>query len=154
MWSFFLTALGIVVSDQLTKLWITTNLLEGQVGFQAGIFQIVRIPRNSGAAFGLFQGHSPLLMVVDFIGIALLLAYIFVIRRRYPQLHSRLSRIALGLVLGGTIGNLIDRIRFGSITDFVSIGWWPVFNVADSAIVVGVILFAFMILRFAGKETT
>jgi signal peptidase II len=153
MWSFFLTALGIVVSDQITKLWITTNLLEGQVGFQAGIIQIIRIPRNSGAAFGLFRGYSPVLMAVDFIGVALLLAYIFFIRRRYPQLDSRLSRIALGLVLGGTIGNLIDRIRFGSITDFVSIGWWPVFNVADSAIVVGVIVFAFLILRLAGKET-
>jgi signal peptidase II len=152
MWSFFLTAFGAAVTDQLTKLWITANLLEGQVWVQAGIFQIIRIPRNSGAAFGLFQGQSPVLMVIDFIGIALLLAYVLIIRRRYAQLDNRLTRIALGLVLGGTIGNLIDRLRFGAVTDFISVGWWPVFNVADSCIDVGVIIFAIMILRQARKE--
>jgi signal peptidase II len=154
MWSFFLTAFGAAVTDQLTKLWITANLLEGQVWVQAGIFQIIRIPRNSGAAFGLFQGQSPVLIVIDFIGIALLLAYVLIIRRRYAQLDNRLTRIALGLVLGGTIGNLIDRLRFGAVTDFISVGWWPVFNVADSCIDVGVIIFAIMILSQARKETS
>jgi signal peptidase II len=152
MWSFFLTASLVVVADQLSKLWITTNLHEGQVLFEAGIFQIVRIPRNSGAAFGLFQDQSFVLTIVAFVGIALLLVYAFIIRPRFSPLGSRLARLALGLVLGGTIGNLIDRLRFGGVTDFVSIGWWPVFNVADPAIVAGTILFAYLMLRMAGTE--
>ena len=152
MWSFFLTALLVVVADQLSKFWIRSNLLEGQSLFEAGFFKIARIPPNSGAAFGLFQDQSFALTIVAFIGIGLLLVYAFIIRRQFSPLGSLTARLALGLVLGGTIGNLIDRLRFGGVTDFISIGWWPVFNVADPAIVVGVILFAYFLLRIAQAE--
>jgi len=152
MWPFFLTAFLVLTADQLSKLWITSNLREGQVLWQAGILQIIRIPRNSGAVFGLFQDQSLILTIVAFIGIGFLLFYALVIRPRYALLGSLPARIALGLVLGGTIGNLIDRLRFGGVTDFISIGWWPVFNVADMSITTGVILFAFLVLRSAGAE--
>jgi signal peptidase II len=149
MWSFFLTALGVVVADQLSKLGIRSSLLEGQSLFEAGFFRIVRIPPNTGAAFGLFQGQSFILTVLSIVGAGLLLAYIFVIRPRFLPLDSLLTGTTLGLILGGIIGNLIDRLWFGGVTDFISIGWWPAFNIADSALVVGVILFAYSMLRLA-----
>jgi signal peptidase II len=146
MWPFLITAALVLAADLLSKLWITSNLAEGEALWRAGIFAIVRIPRNSGAIFGLFQDQSLILTIVAFIGIGLLLLYMLVIRHQFSLLDSLPARLALGLVLGGTIGNLIDRLRFGGVTDFISIGWWPVFNVADMALTTGIILFAFLIL--------
>ena len=141
---FSLTALLVVAADQLSKLWIR-SYSEGQLIFEAGFFRITHI-HNTGASFGLFQGQSFSLTIVAFIGIVLVLLYVFLLPRRFPFLDTRLSRLALGLVLGGTIGNLIDRLRFGYVTDFVDIGIWPTFNVADSAITAGIILFAYFLL--------
>ncbi len=146
MWQFFFTALAAVAADQLTKLWITDRLAEGHVLWHWWIVDIVRIQRNSGAAFGFFQGMSPFLTFVDIVGICLLLFYVIYIRPRYERLAGMWPTIALALVLGGTTGNLIDRLRFGGVTDFISIGIWPVFNVADSCITVGVVMFALSIL--------
>jgi signal peptidase II len=157
MWSLFLTTLGVAVADQLSKWWIR-SYPEGATIFQAGFIRIIHI-HNTGSAFGFFQGQSLALAIVAIIGIALLLVYAFIIRRRYPYFDTRLTRIALGLILGGTIGNLIERIahlidpvRFGGITDFIDLGIWPAFNVSDSAIVVGVIIFACSLLFFARKH--
>jgi len=146
---FFLTAWLVVYADQLSKLWIRSNLDIGQSLFEVGIFQIIRFPPNTGAAFGLFPHQSFALTIVAIVGIALLLVYAFVISPRFLSLDNLLGRSALGLILGGTIGNLIDRLRFDGVTDFISIGIWPAFNLADSAIVVGVILFAYSLLRLA-----
>jgi len=152
MWSFFFTALGVVVADQLSKLWIRSNLLEGQSLFEAGLFRIIRFPPNPGAAFGLFQDYSFVLTIVAIVGIAFLLVYALIIRPTFLSLDSLLTRTALGLILGGIIGNLIDRLRFGGVIDFISLGWWPAFNIADSAIVVGVIIFAYSLLFLAKKH--
>ena len=148
MWLFFLAALGVVVADQLTKLGIRSSLLEGQSLFEAGIFSITRVPPNTGAAFGLFQDQSFALAIVAIIGAGLLLAYVLIARNQFPLLDNLLAWTALGLVLGGIIGNLIDRLIFGGVTDFISVGWWPAFNIADSAVVVGVILFVCSLLRW------
>lgn len=152
LWSFFLTALGVVLADQLSKLGIRSNLLVGQSLFEVGFFQITRVPPNTGAAFGLFQDHSFALTIAAIIAAGLLLVYAFIIRRQLLPLDGRLAGIALGLVLGGTVGNLIDRLLFGGVTDFISVGWWPAFNIADSSVVVGVILFAYSLLRLARKH--
>lgn len=146
---FFLTGLGVVFLDQLTKWWISSNLGIGQVLFEAGVFKIVRIPPNPGAAFGIFPGLSYALAVFSFIGVVLILLYgLFVHHRLFPS-GGLVGWIALGLILGGTIGNLIDRSRFGAVTDFISLGWWPAFNIADSAIVVGAILIGCLLLGLA-----
>jgi signal peptidase II len=150
MWSFFLTALMVVVADQLSKLWIRSNLLEGQSLFEAGFFKIIR-GYNTGAVFGLFQGQSFILTIIAFVGVIVLLLYAYLFNRRSSLLDNMLSRIGIGLVLGGAIGNLIDRLCFGGVTDFISVGWWPAFNIADSAIVVGVIIFAYSLLFLAKK---
>jgi signal peptidase II len=151
MWPFFLAALGVVVADQFTKLGIRASLLEGQSLFEAGIFKIARFPPNTGAAFGLFQDHAFALAIVAIVGAALLLVYALLIRHHFSPLNNLLAWTALGLVLGGIVGNLIDRLRLGGVTDFISIGWWPAFNIADSAVVVGAILFAYSLLRLTRK---
>ncbi len=157
---FFLTALLVVAADQLTKwLWIG-SYPENETIFEAGFFRIIHV-ENTGSSFGLFKDHSFALIIVAIVGIVLLLVYALFVYRRYPALDNRLNRIALGLILGGTIGNLIERLchlvdpsQFGGVTDFISIGIWPAFNIADSAVVVGAILFAYSLLSLvrAGKH--
>ena len=147
--AFFLTAGLIVVVDQLSKAWIRTYP-EGQSLFEIGFFRLTHI-YNTGAAFGLFKGHSFTLTIVASVGIALLLLYVLFLYRKFPLLDNRLGRPAFGLVLGGTVGNLIDRLNPGleGVTDFISIGFWPAFNIADSAIVVGIITIAYSLLFLA-----
>jgi len=137
---FSLTALLVAAADQLSKIWIRSNLDVAQSLPEIGLFRITRI-HNTGAAFGLFQDQSFSLTIVAFIGIVVILFFALSVSRRFPLLDTKLVKPALGLVLGGTIGNLVDRLRFGYVTDFIDIGIWPTFNIADSAVTVGVILF-------------
>ncbi|MEK7352941.1 MAG: signal peptidase II, partial [Chloroflexota bacterium] len=129
---FFLTALLVATADQLTKVWIR-SYSEGQVIFKAGFFSIIHT-NNSGAAFGILQDQSFLLTIAGFTGILLILLFTFIISRHSPFLGTKAGKLALGLVLGGTIGNLTDRLRYGHVTDFISVSIWPTFNIADSAV--------------------
>ena len=149
----FLIALLVVAADQLSKIWIRSNIPFRESQFEAGFFRLTHI-HNTGAAFGLFQGQSFLLSIIAMVGIAVFLVYAFVIYRGFPFLDNMPNRVALGLVLGGTVGNLIDRLRLGYVTDFIDFGFWPAFNIADSAVTVGVILFAYSLLSVArtGKQ--
>jgi signal peptidase II len=99
----------------------------------AGVdFGIVHVT-NSGAAFGMLQGQTPFLIGTSLVGLlAILLYYV------YPPMDHGIIRIALGMQLGGAIGNLIDRVRVGEVTDFVDVGTFPTFNVADSSISVSI----------------
>ncbi len=143
---FFLIALLVVVADQLSKIGIRSNLALGESLPETGLFRLTHV-YNTGAAFGLFQGQSFPLTVVAIFGIVVLLLFTLLFYHRFPLLDSRLGKPALGLILGGTVGNLIDRLRFGFLTDFIDFGFWPAFNIADSAITVGVIIFAYSLLR-------
>lgn len=147
MW-FLFPFLLVVAADQLTKFWVRAHPL-GETIYQLGFLRIVRI-QNTGAAFGLFPNHSLILTIVDFIAIALIL--VILLSGRFSFLKVNLSRFALGLILGGTIGNLIDRSRFGSVTDFIDVGFWPVFNIADSALTVGIIILAYFLFRLAKTD--
>jgi len=150
--AFFLTALLIVVADQLSKLWVRSNLALGESLPETGLFRLTHI-YNTGAVFGLFQGQSFPLIIVAGIGIVVVLLFTLLFYHRFPLLDNRLGKPALGLLLGGSIGNLIDRLRFGGVTDFIDVGIggyrWPAFNIADSAVVVGTIIFAYCLLRLA-----
>jgi len=141
----FIIAFLVVAADQLTKLWIRSNLLVGQSLPETGFFRLTHV-HNTGAAFGLFYGQSFPLTVVGLVSVVIILLYALFLHRRFPFLDYRLTNSALGLILGGIIGNLIDRLRFGYITDFIDVGIWPTFNIADSSIVVGVIIFAYSLL--------
>lgn len=147
----FLIVLLVAATDQFSKLWIQANLPFQHSLFEIGFFRITHI-HNSGAAFGLFQGYPFALAIVSSVGAALLLTYALVVYRRYPFLDNLPNRVAIGLILGGTVGNLIDRLRLGYVIDFIAFNFWPAFNVADSAVTVGAILFACSILFIAGSE--
>ncbi|MBI2850394.1 MAG: signal peptidase II [Chloroflexi bacterium] len=148
---FFLTALMVAAVDQFTKFWIR-SYPEGGVIFQAGFFRITHAS-NSGAAFGILQDQTFFLTVVAFAGILVILLFALLFPRHYPFLNTTAGQIVLGLILGGTAGNLIDRLRFGQVTDFINVGIWPTFNLADSAVSIGVVLFAFLFL-FSNKTRT
>jgi signal peptidase II len=134
----------VLVLDQLTKALVISRLAPGESWPADPAFGLLSLSHvhNTGVAFGLFQGNSDFLIVVSAIIVAVLLAY----QHNLPG-GSRLMRLAIGLQIGGAIGNVIDRVRLGHVTDFFKVGWWPVFNVADSAIVVGVLLLAFELWR-------
>ena len=149
---FLLSALLVVAADQLSKLWIRSNLALGESLFEIGFFRLIRV-HNSGSAFGLFQGQSLLLTIIALVGVAVILLYVFVFHHKFPFLDNWRGRLALGLVLGGIAGNLIDRIYLGYITDFIGFSFWPAFNIADSAIVVGTIILAHSLICLARAGT-
>ena len=143
---FFLTALLVVVADQLSKSWIRSNLAVGESMPETGFLRLAHV-QNTGAAFGLFKDQALPLTIVAFIGIAVLLFFVLFMHRRFPFLATMPAKLVLGLSLGGTVGNLIDRLRYGYVTDFIAIGRWPAFNIADSSVVVGTILIAYLLIR-------
>jgi len=138
----------IVLADQITKWWIRSNLAIGQSIPETGFFRITHV-YNTGAAFSIFWDNNRALIIVASIELVLVLVYFLFIRQRYGFLTGVWNTVASALILGGIIGNLIDRIHQGHVTDFIDVGPWPVFNVADSCGVVGVILFAVTILFFS-----
>jgi signal peptidase II len=141
-----ITILIIVVGDFFTKEWVRSFPPDGETIYKLGFVHIIHIT-NTGSAFGAFQGYSLVLTIVAILGLFVLTWLGIYIYRHYPQFVNMPNRIALGLILGGDLGNLIDRLRFGRVTDFVDPGFFPVFNVADSAITIGVILVIYSLLR-------
>ena len=143
---FYLTALLVLAADQISKTLIRSNLDVGQSTYELGFFRITHI-HNTGAAFGLFPGQTLPLIIVGLISVSAILVIIIFFPHRFPVLNNQISRLGLGLLLGGTLGNLVDRLRLGYATDFINFDMWPAFNVADSAITVGALLFAYSLLR-------
>ena len=88
-----------------------------------------------------------LLVAFDIVGICLILLLVTFFHGHLNFLSTRLGKLSLGLILGGTVGNLIDRLSYGYVTDFIDIGIWPVFNIADSSVVVGALLLAYLIIK-------
>jgi len=149
--AFAVITLLVIIADQLSKFWINGTLQPGETLFDIGFFRIVYV-LNSGAAFGMFKNATTILIIVDFIGIAAILYLVFGLRRQWPFIDKMLVRVSIALLLGGTIGNLIDRIRVGEVTDFLDFKIWPVWNVADASVTVGVILLAYCFIFLAGHE--
>lgn len=131
----------VIVADQLSKIWITANLARGESLSDTGFFQIVHV-QNTGAIFGIFKDHTLTIIILGSLGIVVILLLVFILRGRWSFLNSTLVMSGIALVMGGTIGNQIDRLRLGHVTDFLDFKVWPAFNVADSAITVGVIIIA------------
>ncbi|MBF0153296.1 MAG: signal peptidase II [Magnetococcales bacterium] len=132
-------ALLVLVADQVTK-WIATQALgQGSVVILPGYLDLV-IVHNVGAAFGLFTGLPTTWRIGILAGVAIVAIVLMLHLLR--QAESYWSASALALVLGGALGNLMDRLRLGWVVDFVHVHWhdlsWPVFNLADSAITLGI----------------
>jgi len=138
--AFVLITLAVVAIDQVSKFCIRTILPTDHSIPQEGLFRITHIENPSGI-FGLPLNRAFLIVLAIIVMGAILFVYY-----RYPLSREKLIKIALGFLMGGAIGNLVDRLfigKFGEVTDFIDIGVWPVFNLADSAIVIGVILIAY-----------
>lgn len=142
---FFLTAFLVLTTDQFTKSWLRSHVALGESWPLTGWLKLSHIG-NTGSAFGLFQNQSLILTIIAFIGIAFLLVLALYGYRHLPFLGSTWGKVALGLVLGGTVGNVVDRIRLGYVTDFIDFGFWPAFNIADSSIVTGTAIIAVILL--------
>lgn len=125
--AFWIIAILIVLVDQITK-FLLTDVHRG----------IINYVTNTGAAFSLFEGGVVFLAIIS-VFVAFFIIYFF---RRYPRLY-----LPLGFLLGGTVGNLIDRTFFGYVRDFIDLSVWPVFNVADSFNVIGVMIILYFVLK-------
>ena len=132
-----LIALVVIALDQLTKRAVQQNLALGEALLVFPPWEFVRIVHwvNTGAAFGMFQGGNAVLIGLT---VAITLA-ILVYYQTLPEDHL-FQRICLALMVGGSIGNLIDRLTLGYVVDFVAVGRFPVFNLADSCVTVSVFL--------------
>jgi signal peptidase II len=139
-----IVALAIVLLDQVTKLWVAASMrLHQSTPIVDGFFNLTSV-RNTGAAFSMFADQAPafrvpLFIVVSLAAVGVILSFV----RSIPAGH-KVALAGCAFVLGGAIGNLIDRIAYGEVIDFLDVYWgdwhWPAFNVADSFITVGVIL--------------
>ena len=139
--AFFIPALGVVVADQLTKQWVRSFV---PMDSSVSILGPVRFTHvaNSGAVFGL--PANPLVLV----GLIVVIMAVLVLSYRQSYFDGWLLRPVLGALLGGGVGNLIDRLRLGFVTDFVDVQVWPIFNLADSIIVVGTVAMMYsLVLR-------
>ena len=124
-------------SDQLSKLWVRAHLALGESLPITDRLSLINI-ENTGSAFGLLANQTFLIITISIAGLLFILLFL-----RYLSPATTLSIVSIGLIMGGAVGNLIDRLRFGCVTDFIDIRlWgnfhWHTFNIADAAITVGV----------------
>ncbi|MGZ4194277.1 MAG: signal peptidase II [Solirubrobacteraceae bacterium] len=130
--------MAVLILDQLTKHTLAANVAAGETKkFLPGV-DLVHV-RNTGVAFGVLSGGGALVLIFTLAALSLLLVY-FARRPTRPGLW-----IPTGLLVGGAIGNLIDRIGSGAVTDFIKLPLWPAFNVADMAITFGILALIYML---------
>jgi signal peptidase II len=135
-----LVAVAVVVADQVTKAIVRASIDPFErVKVIPGV-HLVRA-QNEGVAFSVFSSGGPLVVIVAVLALGALLAFFA------THLHRRLVWLPTGLLLGGAAGNLIDRIRLGSVTDFIQLPHWPAFNLADCGITVGVLVLVWVLER-------
>jgi signal peptidase II len=124
--------IGIIVVDQLVKFLVRQDMYVGEsIPIINGVLSITYV-QNMGAAFNLFSGKGFILIAVPTISVAFAAWYM----EHHPNAHKTLY-ISLCLIIAGGIGNLIDRLTLGFVTDMIDISWWPVFNIADVAVCIG-----------------
>lgn len=144
---FFTIAAAVIALDQITKVIIRWTLDRGEAWPDRDWpLHIINVA-NSGAAFGMLEGQTVFLIITSLIGVvAIVLYYLF------PPMEHGMLRVALALLLGGAAGNLIDRVRFGEVTDFINFDHFPAFNVADASINIGVAAIILFFLFFEGER--
>jgi signal peptidase II len=138
-------ALAALGADQLTKSVVSGHLALDEGIHVVGPFSIHHV-QNSGIAFGLFSSATGAVIALTSVAVAWMLVFFARSGSRHPILPA-----ALGLVIGGSLSNLIDRVRLGHVTDFLDFKYWPAFNLADSFIVIGVVIL-FVVLLFTDRE--
>ena len=143
---FYVPMLVFLVLDQLLKYWIRSNMTIGQsIPVISGIFHITYI-ENPGAAFGILANHRILFLLLT-IAITGIMVYLYLSLRN----KKSLAALSLGLVISGAAGNFIDRFLRGTVTDMFDFQIWPIFNIADICICVGIALLCYVLI-FKGEE--
>jgi len=139
-YTFWLIAIVTIVLDQLTK-WVVTSTME--VGRSIPVFPFFSLThiRNTGAGFGILQGQNTIFILVALIAIV---AIVLMMKKILEKHHTT---VFATLILGGAAGNLIDRLVYGSVTDFLNFSFWPAFNLADAALTIGVLGLIWMEIR-------
>jgi len=140
---FLVTAILVLVADQVTKSLIIERVPENSPSIEIirGLLYITHV-KNSGAAFGMFQGYTNILAIISMVAIALI-----IILKVILKLNFAFYNVSLGFILGGAIGNLIDRYFIGEVTDFINLSFIPVFNIADFSLITGFCLLVIIIIR-------
>ncbi len=133
--SFWIAAIVVIVLDQLSKHYISTAFAPGESRIVIPHALWLTYVQNHTGAFGLFGSKTWLLILM-----ALAVLTLFWFSFRDSAARSRTVRIAFGAIVGGAVGNIVDRLHYGYVVDFLDLRWWPVFNVADSCITIGVAL--------------
>jgi signal peptidase II len=147
---------AIVVFDQLTKIIVDRSMpLHQSIAIIDGLFNLTYV-RNAGAAFGLFAGSAEIFRRPFLILVSILASvFIIVMMKRLAQKETGLV-IGLSFILGGAIGNLIDRVIYGDVIDFLDVYWrnyhWPAFNIADSFITIGVGIMLYRLYKHEGED--
>jgi len=142
VWVIVILIIGV---DRLSKFFLNARLtLHQRVPVIDNVLYLTLV-HNRGAAFGILKNQTPLFIAASAVAIVLLVVYLRSARLSGGKLT--VPALALGLVLAGAVGNLIDRVFLGYVIDFIDVGFWPVFNVADSAISVGAVLLAYSLFK-------
>ena len=139
----FVIVIVILIIDQLSKFIVSNSLsLHQSIPVIKNVVSISLV-HNRGAAFGLLKNQVPLFIFSALLAVGLIFFYLRKNNKKYPLFY----KLALALIVAGALGNLIDRILWGYVIDFIDFGFWPVFNIADSSITVGSVLLAYTMLK-------
>jgi len=148
-----LITVAVVALDQVTKRWITTNMELGESNVIVENFLYITYHRNSGAAWGILQDWMIFFYVITVIAVIGILVWLYKLNIR----KNRVLAVALVIILGGALGNFVDRVMYRSVIDFIHTVWWgynfPIFNVADMALVCGVILMMIDVIFIDRKKS-
>ncbi|MDR3363826.1 MAG: signal peptidase II [Clostridiales Family XIII bacterium] len=146
---YFVMCAGLLCVDRATKNYVASHMALGEAIPSQDAFFAIRYTVNTGVSFSLFSGHAEVLIVLQSILFAIVaIACVFTYRKlRHPALQ-----IGLAWIVAGGAGNLIDRVRYGHVVDFISVGSFPIWNFADMCIVGGCILLGIYILYFYEKR--
>lgn len=145
---YFLLVIVIYIIDQTSKLIVRNNISVGEsIPILRNLFHLTFV-RNTGAAFGMFQEHPAIFLFVAALS-AVAMILLLVLKRK--NLHN-VEKISLCFLLAGTLGNLTDRISFGYVIDFIDLRIWPVFNVADSFIMIGAVVLGSYLIYMTYKK--
>jgi len=136
----------LICIDQLTKWWVRESLAHSQSIKVLSLLEIVNIT-NTGSAFGMLKGTQPFLIALGVVAAA-------VMSVAYLRLESRLQKLGAAVIVAGILGNTIDRVSAGVVTDFIYLRPWPAFNIADSLLFIGTTILLYSLILPAGKEVS
>jgi signal peptidase II len=148
---FLIVAALVVILDQLSKLWINAN--RPQTELLPGFLDLVYV-ENTGAIFGLVHSHTELFIALGIAASVIILVFLY-----YFPPATTVGMVSFALILGGAVGNLIDRVRLGYVIDFISfhiheLFHWPAFNIADAALTVGILMLIYYLYKSGGFRKT